>query len=254
MTITTRSLSVTLGKTRVVDGATLTLQRGRVTAVLGPNGAGKTSLIRALAGLIPFDGTISLDTVPLATLSPNERARRIGYLPQNGTPAWNVTVRELVSLGRLPYRSTLSAPTAGDDVAIDAALAATDTANLASRTVGTLSGGERARVTMARVLAGKADWIIADEPLANLDPPHQRDLLRLLRAAAEAGDGVIVVLHQLNAAMRVADDIVLMKRGAIIANGAKADVMTSACLRQAFDMGFTMVPGGAGEVVVADHT
>jgi iron complex transport system ATP-binding protein len=238
VTIITQNLSVKLGTAMVVRDASLTFQRGRVTAILGPNGAGKTSLIRALAGLVPHGGTIALDGVTLASLSLAERARRIGYLPQNGTPAWNVTVRELVSLGRLPHRSRFVAEGAQDAAAISAALSATDTTHLAERTVNTLSGGERARAKMARVLAGEPDWIFADEPLANLDPPHQRDLLRLFRQAAEAGTGVIVVLHQLNAAARVADDLVVMKQGMVIAQGTCSAVLTPETLNQAFDMAF----------------
>ncbi len=248
MTLCAHNMSVRLGTANVVTGVTLSFGRGRVTAILGPNGAGKTSLIRALTGIIPCDGEIKLDNAPLPP--PAERARRIGYLPQNGMPAWNVEVRELVALGRLPHRGRLSAVTSADEAAIDSALAATDTSHLATRTIDTLSGGERGRVMMARVLAGDPDWIIADEPLANLDPPHQRDLLALFKAAAASGKGVIVILHQLNAAMRAADDVVLMNDGRIIAQGPKADALTPAYLEQAFGMEFELVPYG-GQMMVA---
>jgi iron complex transport system ATP-binding protein len=238
MTIAVTNLSVKRANTLAVDDATLTLQRGRVTAILGPNGAGKTSLVRALAGLVSGGGRITVDGVPLSTLTLNERARRIGYLPQNGVTAWNVTVRALASLGRLPHRGVLSAQTAVDDAFINDALIATDTAHLADRTVDTLSGGERARAAMARVLAGAPEWIIADEPLANLDPPHQRDVLALFRRAAATGKGVIVILHQLNAAARVADDIVMMAHGRIVAQGTTVDVMTPRVLEATFGMPF----------------
>jgi iron complex transport system ATP-binding protein len=240
MSLEARDLTVTLGGKPVVNSANLAFARGKVSAILGPNGAGKTSLIRALAGLIePTSGSVSLDNAPLPALA--ERAKRIGYLPQNVAPAWNVTARELVSLGRLPHRARLSVSTSADEIAIEGAFAATDTAHLADRTVDTLSGGERARVSMARVLAGEPDWIIADEPLANLDPPHQRDLLALFKAAAAQGKGVIVILHQLNAALRVADDAVLMKGGEVVASGPVADALTPATLRQTFDMEFNLV-------------
>jgi iron complex transport system ATP-binding protein len=240
MTLATRNLTIKLGGKPVVDNTTLSFGRGKVTAILGPNGAGKTSLIRALAGLIvPASGAVSLDAAPLPPLI--ERARRIGYLPQTAMPAWNVTVRELVGLGRLPHRSRFVAPTDKDAAAIRAALAATDTAHLSEQTVDTLSGGERARVSIARVLAGEPDWIIADEPLANLDPPHQRDLLLLLRAAAQQGAGVIVVLHQLNAAARVADDVVIMRQGCVIAHGDAVQALNPDTLDRAFDMRFDFV-------------
>lgn len=235
--IRTENLSVDLGRRRVLDAVTLDLQRGRVTAILGANGAGKTSLLRAIAGLVkPSAGQIILDGQSLAALSLPERARRIGYLPQNGQPAWALTVRELVALGRLPHRSPFAALSPGDDAAIEAAMAQTDVALLAARTVDTLSGGEKARAKFARVLAAETDWILADEPLANLDPPHQQDVLRLMRAAAEAGKGVLVVLHQLDAAARVADDILLLKDGRAIAFGPCAEVLTPATLEAAFDM------------------
>lgn len=241
--IETRNLTVMLGGRAVVRDASLSFQRGRVTAILGPNGAGKTSLIRALAGLIPardilVDGT-AVEALPLS-----DRARRIGYLPQNGTPAWNVTARELVALGRLPHRDRFAAERDADRLAVDAAMRATDTLHLADRTVDTLSGGERARVKIARVLAGDPDWVIADEPLANLDPPHQRDTLALFRAAASAGKGVIVVLHQLNAALRAADDVVLLRDGVVLKAGTKSDVLTPETLAEAFGMPFHLLTDG----------
>ena len=231
-------LTLRLGGRTVLDDISFALECGRVTAVIGPNGAGKTSLIRALAGLLP--GPVQLDGRPLAALPPVGRARRIGYLPQDGEPAWNVTVRELVALGRLPHRNRHAAPSVIDAEAVSAALAATDTAQLADRTIDTLSGGERARVKMARVVAGDPDWILADEPLANLDPPHQRDVLTLLRAAAASGKGIVAVLHQLDAAA-LADDVLILKEGRIVAFGPARDVMTPSNLETAFEMAFDVI-------------
>lgn len=231
-------LTLTLGGRTVLSDVSVAFARGRVTAIIGPNGAGKTSLIRALTGLLP--GPVHLDGQPLADLSPGERARRIGYLPQDGEPAWNVTARELVALGRLPHRGRLAAPSAADADAVSAALAATNTTQFADRTIDTLSGGERARVKMARVLAGDPDWILADEPLANLDPPHQRDMLALLRAAATNGKAAIAVVHQLDAAT-LADDVLILKGGKIIAFGPARDVMTPANFEAAFGMAFDVI-------------
>ncbi len=240
--IRTENLSVDLGRRRVLDDVSLDLARGRVTAILGANGAGKTSLLRAIAGLVPpSTGHIALDGEALSALSLPERARRIGYLPQNGQPAWALTVRELVALGRLPHRSPFAALSPGDEVAINAAMAQTDVAGLADRTVDTLSGGEKARAKFARVLAAETDWILADEPLANLDPPHQQDVLRLMRTAADAGKGVLVVLHQLEAAARVADDLLILKDGRTVAFGPCAEVLTPATLEAAFDMAMDVI-------------
>ena len=230
-------LAVDLGRRRALEDVTLDLHRGRVTAILGPNGAGKTSLLRAIAGLVTASaGQVMLDGSALAALTLQARARRIGYLPQNGQPAWALTVRELVALGRLPHRSAFAALSPADADAIDAAMTATDIAHLADRTVDTLSGGEKARAKFARVLAAETDWILADEPLANLDPPHQQDVLRLMRAAADAGKGVIVVLHQLDAAARVADDVLVLRDGRTLAFGPSPAVLTPETLEAAFDM------------------
>jgi len=237
--IGTERLTLTLGGRTVLKDVSVSFGRGRVTAIIGPNGAGKTSLIRALAGLLP--GAVQLDGQPLTDISPIERARRIGYLPQDREPAWNVTARELVALGRLPHRGRLAAPSAADTEAIASALAATDTTQFADRTIDTLSGGERARVKMARVLAGDPDWILADEPLANLDPPHQRDMLALLRAAAGTGKGAVAILHQLDAAA-LADDVLILKDGKIVTFGAVQDALTPANLEIAFGMAFDVIP------------
>ena len=226
----------------ILADVSFTLYPGCFYFLTGASGAGKTSLLRAIAGLVPPSaGSISIDDTPIAALSLPERARRLGYLPQNGQPAWALTVRELVALGRLPHRSPFAALSSGDQAAIDAAMAQTDVTHLADRTVDTLSGGEKARAKFARVLAAETDWILADEPLANLDPPHQQDVLRLMRAAADAGKGVLVVLHQLDAAARVADDILILKQGRAVAFGPCAEVLTPAKLEAAFDMAMDVI-------------
>jgi iron complex transport system ATP-binding protein len=245
------ALSVRLGLRLAVDRATIPILPGRVTVVIGPNGAGKTSLLRAIAGLVqPCAGSVTLDGREIASIEPGARARRIGYLPQNGSPAWNLAGRELVSLGRLPHHDWRAGRSETDDAAIDAALAATDTVHLADRRLKEMSGGELARVRMARVLAGRPDWILADEPLANLDPPHQRDILALFRESAAAGTGVIIILHQLNAAARVADDVVLMREARVIASGVRELTLTPEQLEQTFAMPFRMVFDGEDRAIL----
>ncbi|NBU84460.1 MAG: ABC transporter ATP-binding protein, partial [Sphingomonadaceae bacterium] len=148
------TLSVHLGQRLVVDDLSLTLHRGRVTVIIGPNGAGKTSLLRAIACLVrPSSGKILLDGDTLSDLKAEDRARRIGYLPQNGVPAWAVTVRDMVALGRIPHIGRFAAPTAHDDAAVETAMADADILHLADRRVDSLSGGERARAKFARILA-----------------------------------------------------------------------------------------------------
>jgi iron complex transport system ATP-binding protein len=241
MTITFENLSVEIGSKPILSEISGSLQRGRVTALIGPNGAGKTTLLRALLGLVSvYSGTISIDGLSASTLSNNDRARRLAYLPQSGAPHWNISARELVGLGRLPWRGS------AQDAAVTDALIATDTLQFADRLINTLSGGERARVMLARVLAGESDWIFADEPLANLDPRHQRDvMLRLKSAAHDEGKGVVAVVHELSAAAEIADDVLILKGGRVI--GTTFDAAT---LEAAFDMPFDLIPHGNGIAVL----
>lgn len=231
-------LTIKHGRKMIVRNCSVEFRRGRVTAIVGPNGAGKTTLLRALCGLIaPSYGEIFIDNCPLSGLANKDRAKLIGYLPQNEQPSWPISVRELVSLGRLPHRSPFAALSTQDEQAISTSLVATDVAHLADRAVTNLSGGESARVMMARVLAGEPAWIMADEPLASLDPPHLRDLLVLLMQAAKDGAGIVTVVHQLDVAA-MADDIIFMRGGAIIAAGPVQTMMTSKNLEATFDMTF----------------
>lgn len=247
MALTLDALTVTLGATTVLDTVTATLRPGRVTAVLGPNGAGKSTLLRAAAGLlIPAAGSARLDDRPVGTIDPRERARLIGYLPQGGVVYWNLAARELVRLGRLPHAGSPAA----DETAIDRAMALTDTLAFADRPVLTLSGGERARVLLARVLAGEPAWLLADEPLANLDPAHALDLVARLREIAAGGTGVLLVAHDLLHAQRAADDAVLMAGGRLLAAGPAGDVLTPDHLARVFGVRVTAVADGDRSVWV----
>jgi iron complex transport system ATP-binding protein len=241
-----RHLSVTLGQRTVLTDVDVTLRPGRVTVILGPNGAGKSSLLKALAGLIvPATGSVLLAGQGVATLPDRERARRIGYLPQDAAVHWNVTAREVVALGRVPYRTPFAGPSPEDHARIEAALIATETVALAERGIAELSGGERARVLLARVLAGRPDWLLADEPLASLDPAHQIDILDRLRGVAQAGSGVVLVLHDLAQAARIADDVLLLQHGRVIAAGETADVLTPEHVAAVFDVRVATLPGSA---------
>ncbi|MFM5884028.1 MAG: ABC transporter ATP-binding protein [Novosphingobium sp.] len=213
---------------RLTD-VSLDLRRGEITAICGPNGAGKSSLLGCLAGLLaPGSGSIALDDVVLAALPAVQRARLIGFLPQQSEVAWDVSAETLVALGRLPWRSNA----AEDRTAIETAVAAMDLADLRHRPVTQLSGGERARVLLARVLAGTPQWVLADEPLANLDLAHQLALLAQFRALAGAGQGVVLVLHDLAQAMNYADRVVVLERGRIAADGVPEAVLTDALIEQ----------------------
>ncbi len=207
-----------------LHGVSVELRPGRVTAIVGPNGAGKSTLLAALAGLIA--GNVSLGDRALSTLPPQARARAIGFLPQGHDVAWNLTVATLVRLGRLPHRTARET----DDRAVANALTAMALNPLAERPVGTLSGGERARALLARLLAGEPDWILADEPLANLDLGHARALLTHFRHLADAGKGVVLVLHDLAQAMNHADHVVVLHRGSVAAAGIPDHALDSAVI------------------------
>lgn len=250
MDLIARELAVSLGDRRVLHGVDAVLKPGRVTAILGPNGSGKSTLVRALAGLLDYDaGEVKLDARHIARIDPRERARLIGYLPQDGEVHWNLGVRELVALGRMPHRSPFAGLGADDTRAIEYALRATDSQGLADRQVDALSGGERARVLLARVLAGEPKWLLADEPLASLDPMHQLDMLDQLRRLASEGMGVVLVLHDLIQAARAADDVLLLNAGRIVAHGPPREALAHAPLREAFGVEVMMVPDMDGHLL-----
>ncbi len=252
-----RGVSVNLGAgaalRTVLTKASFSLRRGDVTAIIGPNGAGKSTLLACLAGLrAPDHGAVTLGDVPLERISARERGQRIGFLPQVAELNWDIDVATLVSLGRLPHQGRWGQSTA-DLAAIAEAMAATDTAQFASRVVGTLSGGERARALLARVLAGQPEFLLADEPLANLDPRHQFDSLALMRRVATRGAGVVLVLHDLAHAMRVADRVVMMDSGRIVAEGEPAAVLTPERIAAVYGVASRAVtlPDGAPGLVLS---
>ncbi|MGN6375483.1 MAG: ABC transporter ATP-binding protein [Sphingomonas sp.] len=243
-------VSVDLAGRPVLYNVYVVLRPGRVTAILGPNGAGKSTLVKAAAALVATrSGRVRLGEREVAALLPRDRARAIGYLPQDAAVHWNVPAREIVALGRVPHRVPFSAPDERDREAIDAAVAATEIAPLLDRPIAELSGGERARVLLARVLAGDPAWLLADEPLASLDPAHQIDLLDRLRERAAAGSGVVVVLHDLGQAARAADEVVLMKPGSVAAPGAPVDVLTPEMLRDVFGIEVSIMHDRDGRLV-----
>ncbi|MBT0666912.1 ABC transporter ATP-binding protein [Novosphingobium profundi] len=216
----TRELSVE-GRLHEV---TIQCRRGLVTAICGPNGAGKSTLLSCLADLQPVtSGSVRLGGRPMAFSSPRERARWLGYLPQSPEVAWDVAVEVLVSLGRLPWSD---APAGENAQAIEDAIAAMDLEELRHRPVSRLSGGERARALMARVLATRPGWLLADEPLASLDLGHGAALMRRFRQQAQQGRGVVLVLHDLATAMNHADHVVVLDKGRVVAEGVPEVALT----------------------------
>ena len=212
-----------------LDGVSLALNPGEVTAICGPNGAGKSSLLSCLSGLLlPERGALALDGTPLNAVLPRERARALGYLPQQGEMAWDLSVETLAALGRLPWNTGAAA----DRAAVDAALLALDLERFRDRPMSQLSGGEQARALLARVLAGQPRWLLADEPLANLDLAHQLALLAQFRTLAGQGAGVVLVLHDLAQAMNHADRVVVMDGGVVAADGPPDLALSEAMIEQ----------------------
>lgn len=258
MTLIADRIRVRLGGAPVLAGASATFARGEVCAIVGPNGVGKSTLLACLAGLRrPEAGAVTLEGDAITALSHRERARRIGFLPQVPEIAWAVDVETLVGLGRTPFIGARGLG-ADDRAAAAEAMAATDVTGLAGRIVETLSGGERARVLIARVLAGRPNWILADEPMAGLDPRHALDTADLLRRLAhEEGRGVVLTLHDLSLALRMADKVVVLTDGAVIAAGAPLDVLTRETLIRAYGVETRLIDGAGGpllEIVSRSNT
>ena len=226
-------VTVTLGGRAVVRDVTAEVEVGEWVALIGPNGAGKTSLLRAVAGLLPCDGIVRLDGVPLVELGRRERAQRLALVPQEPrTPPW-LTVAEYVLMGRTPYLRPLAREGAGDREATARALSRLELEELAERPLGTLSGGERQRVVVARALAQEAPIVLLDEPTASLDIGHQQQALDLLDAL-RAADGLTLVaaMHDLTLAAQYADRVLLLDAGRVVADGSPAEVLTEAALAE----------------------
>jgi iron complex transport system ATP-binding protein len=234
------NITARLGGVTVLDGVDLDLRQGEVLGLIGPNGAGKSSLIRVLAGLIePDRGEVKIAGRPLAEFAPADLARQIGYFPQAASVHWPISVEALAALGRLPHRqASLSpwggGPNASDRAAIERALAAADVTSFRHADVTQLSAGERARALLARALAVEAPILLADEPVAALDPLHQLSLMQVLQTYAKQGAGVVVVLHDLSLAARFCHRLALLHQGKLVAKGVPDLVLTAERIEFAF--------------------
>ena len=248
--LSAHEVRVRLGGKAVVDGVSGDFQAGTVTAILGPNGAGKSTLLACLAGLRrPEGGQVRLGEENLLAMAPRARARRIGFLPQTPEVAWAVEARILVGLGRTPFIGS-SGLSIEDAAAIDRAMQAAGVVELADRDVTTLSGGERGRVLIARALAGDPEWLLADEPLTGLDPGHQLDAGDLFRSLAhDQGKGVIVTLHDLSLAARVADRVIVMAAGRVLADGPPAEALSPQVMASAYGVKARVVQGDGGPLI-----
>jgi iron complex transport system ATP-binding protein len=249
--LTVENVSVALGGRTVLQDVSFTLPRAGVAALVGPNGAGKTTLLKAISGLLPYAGTVTAADQNIADLAPRARAKQFSYLPQGHAVHWPLPVHDVVALGRFPHGSTdPSRLSDADERAVVDAMAAADVTALADRRVTELSGGERSRVALARVLAVQAPVVLADEPIASLDPRHQIDVMKLLRKTADAGALVIVVTHDLGLAARFADHVLVVSEGRLVAHGAPDAALTDGLLKDVFRVSAFRAASGGEAVIV----
>lgn len=233
-------LRVDLGGQEVLHGVNLTLPAGRWTSIVGPNGAGKSTLLKALSGLLPAQGQVHWFGQPMAGIARRERGQQLSWLGQGEGASDDLRVSDVVMLGRLPFQDWLSAPSALDQQMVESALKATQAWDWRDRTLGQLSGGERQRVLLARALAVNAPIMLMDEPLANLDPPHQVDWLEQVHCLLAQGTTVVSVLHEIGMALH-ADDVVVMQAGRVVHHGACSDEATHRAIESVFDQRIRIV-------------
>jgi iron complex transport system ATP-binding protein len=246
-----QGLSASLGGRAVLHAIDLDLVRGQWTSILGPNGAGKSTLLKAFAGLLPHSGAVQLLGQPIQSMAARPRAQALAWLGQNEASADDLSAWDVAMLGRLPHQAWLAPPDAKDLAAVERALRFTQAWDWRARPLSQLSGGERQRVLLARALAVEAQVLLMDEPLANLDPPHQADWLCVVEALLMHGTTVVSVLHEITIALN-ANRLVVMREGRITHHGATADAATRDAVCQAFDNRIAIHPLG-GQWVALPH-
>jgi iron complex transport system ATP-binding protein len=232
--ISATSIRASLGQAEILHEISIEFPGGCWSSIVGPNGAGKSTLLKVLAGLLPHSGEVRLLGQPLQRVAGRSRAQQLAWLGQNEGTGDDLTVWDVAMLGRLPYQRWLDSPSASDHSAVEQALRATQAWDWRERALGQLSGGERQRVLLARALAVQAQVLLMDEPLANLDPPHQSDWLAVVRALVQQGKTVISVLHEISFALH-ADQMLIMAQGRVTHQGACTDSATHRALEAVFD-------------------
>lgn len=234
--LSAQQISVAAGNRPILNALDVAFPRGRWTAIVGPNGAGKSTLLKVLAGLWPRQPlhTVQLLGQPLHTWSAKERARTLAWMGQNEQVSDDMSSYDIAMLGRLPHRGWLAGPSAHDHAVVQQALQITHAWAWQHRPLSELSGGERQRVLLARALAVQAQVVLMDEPLANLDPPHQSDWLLTVRGLVGQGRTVISVLHELVIALQ-ADELVVMQDGRVVHQGPCSDLATRQALEAVFE-------------------
>lgn len=238
-----RGVRAGYGDREVLHDVPLRVAAGELVALVGPNGSGKTTLLRVLAGTLrPRCGDVLLDGAPLAALGARARARRIAVVPQTFTTPFAFAVREVAALGRTPHVGPFGRPSRADRAAVDRALAATGCSALAERLMSDISGGERQRAVVAMALAQEADVLLLDEPTVHLDPAHQRGTLEVIRRLArERGVAALAALHDLNLAAALADRVVVLSAGRVVADGAPLQTLSALTVQGVFGPGLAVI-------------
>ncbi len=244
MSLKLHNASVTVHGAQLLRDVSFEVTPGKLVGLLGPNGAGKTTAVRALLGLQPLSaGHAYLDGQPSHSLTPKQRALRVSYLPQARKLAWPIAVREAVSLGRFAYGGPMGRLGPVDAAAVEDALTRCSLNGFEDRSVTSLSGGELARVHLARALASQGPALIADEPTAALDPGHSFDVLATLKSQASAGQAVLVVLHDLALAARFCDEIILLDQGKLVIQAPPREALNPQILSSVYRVKATWADG-----------
>ncbi len=250
MLLSLQDIRARLGTREVLQGVSLTIGEGEFVGLIGPNGAGKSTLLRAVVGLVPATGRIAIAGRDVSATPAKTRGREIAYLPQEREIAWPVAVEDAVALGRLPYRKAFGGETEADRAAIAQAMARMDIDSLRGRPATELSGGERARVLIARALAQQAPLLLADEPTAGLDPSHQIALMQLFGELAREGRGVIASMHDLGLAARWCTRLILIDKGRVVADDIPDAVLTPERLKAVYGVEAFIDRTASGGLVV----
>lgn len=249
------SVSVSISGSPIVSDVSFSVEQGEVVGLIGPNGAGKSTVLRSILGIVePEAGEILLGSERIADLDAKDRARSIAYVPQGAPVHWPLTAERTVALGRVPHLNPWQELSASDESVIENAMKQTDCWELRERLVTTLSGGERARVLLARTIAVGAQYLLADEPTASLDPEHQLQVMEIMKKQARADVGVVIVMHDLSLASRYCDKLVLLNEGNVIAEGTPKQVLTEENVAAAFNVKMAKWKEGATEFFVPLET
>lgn len=232
-----KNINLELGGSSILKNISATMKRGEIVGLIGPNGAGKSSLLKSILGLVDItNGEIHIDGQNISDLSLKERAKKLAYAAQGAPVYWPLTVEHIVGLGRVPHLNPWQKMSDEDHSHVERAMKETDCAHLKERSVTTLSGGERARVLLARVLATGAPYVLADEPVASLDPAHQLQVMDILKKLSRSDCGVMVVMHDLSLALRYCDKIILLDQGNLVGQDTPEVILSDENLERVFSI------------------